>query len=483
MTRRLLLTYLTVAAIALLVLEVPLAVFYQRHETDTLSVGVERDANTLAGLYEDSLERGVALDPAVATRYAARTKARVVIVDAAGRSLIDTSGPAQRDFSTRPEMQAALGGRVDTGTRHSDTLRTDLLYVAVPIASGGHVRGAVRLTMDTAAVSALVHRFWLGLFGVAVVVLVAIAGIGWTIARSVNRPLRRLHGAAARFATGDLSPAEPDPNAPKEIAALGSTMNTMARRLDHLLTEHRAFVADASHQLRTPLTALRLRLENLQSDCTECDSTGDLGAAIEETDRLSALVGDLLKLARAEETATLTTVDLVQLTRDRVDTWSAFAENADVTLDLAAPVGPVPVRSVTTGVEQMLDNLIDNAIAASPARGRVRVSVLAGQGEHSFTIADEGAGLSDELKEQALERFWRQDHAKPGTGLGLPIARALAEASGGSLALHDGPMGGLVVGVTLPAGTLDASDTVEARRMREPRRARNQPERPARKSA
>jgi hypothetical protein len=121
MTRRLLVTYLTVAAIALLVLEVPLAVFYQRHETDRLSAGVERDATTLAGLYEDSLERGVALDPTVAKRYAARTQARVVIVDAAGLSLIDTSGPVHREFSTRPEVQAALGGLVDTGTRHSDT--------------------------------------------------------------------------------------------------------------------------------------------------------------------------------------------------------------------------------------------------------------------------------------------------------------------------------------------------------------------------
>jgi signal transduction histidine kinase len=472
-TRRLLLTYLTVAAIALLVLEVPLALFYQRHETDRLSVGVERDATTLAGLYEDALERGAVLNPTIASSYAARTRARVVIVDTTGRSLVDTSGPIHRDFSTRPEIGIALDGRVDTGTRHSDTLRTDLLFVAVPIASGGHVRGAVRLTMDTGAVSALVHRFWLGLGGVAAVVLAAIAGIGWTIARSVNRPLRRLHGAAARFATGDLSPAEPDPDAPKEIAALGSTMNTMARRLDHLLTEHRAFVADASHQLRTPLTALRLRLENLQSDRTDCDNTGDLGAAIEETDRLSVLVGDLLKLARAEETATLETVDLVTLARDRVDTWSAFAEGADVTLDLSAPKGPVFVSAVTSGVEQMLDNLIDNAIAASPARSHVRVSVARGAGEHSFTIADEGPGLGDELKERALERFWRLDHSKPGTGLGLPIARALAEGSGGSLALHDGASGGLIVTVALPAGSLDLSGRAEARGRWESKSARS----------
>ena len=450
MTRRLLLGYLIVAAVVLLVLEVPLAVFYQRHETDRLSVDVERDASAVASFYEDALQRGAALNPAFASRYAARTHARVVVVDKTGRSLLDTSGVAQRDFSTRPEIQGALSGRIGSGTRHSTTLGTDLLYVAVPVASAGDVYGAVRLTMDTNAVAALVHRFWLGLAAVAVVVLAAIAAIGWAIARSVNRPLRTLHGAAARFATGDLTPAQPDRDAPREVAALGATMNTMARRLDHLLTEHRAFVADASHQLRTPLTALRLRLENLQSERTEGGDADDVGAAIEETDRLAVLVGDLLKLARAEETATTSPVDLVALVRDRVDTWSAFADGADVALELNVPSGPVVASAVTTGVEQILDNLIDNAIAASPAHARVFVCVVRGQAEHRLIVADQGPGLSDELKARALERFWRLDHSTAGTGLGLPIAAALAEASGGSLTLADGATGGLAVTVSLP---------------------------------
>jgi signal transduction histidine kinase len=483
MTRRLLLSYLIVAAIVLLVLEVPLAVFYQQRETDRLSVDVERDATVLAGYYEDALERGTtSLNPTFASRYAARTGARVVVVDKTGRSLVDTSGAVHRDFSSRPEILAALAGRIDTGTRHSNTLGTDLLYVTVPVASGGHVHGVLRLTMDTHAVSALVHRFWLGLVGVAVVALAAIAGIGWAVAHSVNRPLRTLHAAAARFATGDLTPVKSDRDAPREIAALGATMNTMAHRLDHLMTEHRAFVADASHQLRTPLTALRLRLENLQSDRADCDVAGDLGAAIDETNRLAVLVGDLLKLARAEETATAEPVDLVGLVRDRVDIWSAFADGADVTLDLTVPSGSVVVSAVTTGVEQMLDNLIDNAIAASPAHSRVHVSVARGQGEHRLSIADEGPGLTDEVKARALERFWRLDHSKPGTGLGLPIALAFAEASGGSLVLEDSPVGGLAVIVTLPAaGSRDTPRSAETR-SRESRSTRHHKMRHARQS-
>ena len=117
------------------------------------------------------------------------------------------------------------------------------------------------------------------------------AGIGWAIARSVTRPLRTLDAAAARFATGDLAPVEPDPSAPPEIAVLGDTMNTMARRLDQLLSEQREFVADASHQLRTPLTALRLRLENLQSAAATAEDEDALGAAIEETNRLDRARG------------------------------------------------------------------------------------------------------------------------------------------------------------------------------------------------
>lgn len=451
MTRRLLLGYLIAAAIVLLVLEIPLAIFYQQRETGRLTVDAERDATVLAGYYEDDLQQSKAVDPAAADVYARHTGIRVVVVDAAGTSLIDTSGPAGRDFSTRPEIKIALRGARAEGTRHSNTLNAGLLYVAVPVASGGKVYGAVRLTLGTAEVNALVHRYWLGLLGIAVVVLVVMAGIGWAIARSVTRPLRRLDAAAARFATGDLTSIEPDPGAPAEIAVLGATMNTMAQRLDRLLAEHREFVADASHQLRTPLTALRLRLENLQSASVDTVEAEDLDAAIDETNRLAGLVGDLLQFARAEEGAKLESVDLVRLAADRVDTWSAIADLAAVTLDFTAPDGPVLVGSVPGGVEQILDNLIDNAISVAPAGTRVSVTVARGRAHHGFTIADEGPGLSDELKARALDRFWRSDRSRPGSGLGLPIAHALAKASGGTLVLHDASPRGLAVTVTLPA--------------------------------
>jgi signal transduction histidine kinase len=450
-TRRLLLGYLLAAVVVLVVLEVPLALFYQQREVSSLERDAERDATVLAGYYERALEAGTPPNAAPAEAYAKRTDVRVVVVDGSGTSLIDTAAAPGRDFSTRPEVKVALHGGRAVGTRHSETLKTDILYVAMPVSSGGQVYGAVRLTLDKREVNALVHGYWLGLVAVAVVVLVAMAGIGWAIARSVTRPIRSLDAAAARFATGDLAPTEPDPSAPPEIAVLGATMNTMARRLDRLLAEHRKFVADASHQLRTPLTALRLRLENLQSAAATPEDEEALGAAIDETTRLAGLVSDLLQLARAEEAATPEAVDLVPLAADRVDTWSAIADAAGVTLEFAPPGGRVIASAVPGGVEQILDNLIDNAVAASPAGSRVSVSVRRGEREHILTIADEGPGLGDEQKQRALDRFWRADPSQPGTGLGLPIAAALAKASGGSLELEESPSGGLAAAVKLPA--------------------------------
>ena len=451
MTRRILLGYLTAAFIVLLVLEIPLGIFYQQRETSRLTVDVERDATVLASYYEEPLEQGTAPNPAPATAYAKRTGVRVVVVDASGTSLIDTAGPAGRDFSTRPEIKMALSGARAEGTRYSQTLHTEILYVAVPVAAGGTSFGAVRLTLDTSEVHALVGRYWLGLAAVAAVVLCIMAGIGWAIARSVTRPLRRLNAAAARFATGDLSTTPPDSRAPSEIATLAATMNTMAQRLERLLAEQREFVADASHQLRTPLTALRLRLENLQSAAATATDAEDLGAAVDETTRLAGLVDDLLMFARAEETAERRSVDLVQLVSERVDTWSALADAAHVTLEHTVPGGPLLVDAVPGGVEQILDNLIDNAITASPPGTRVFVTVARGGRDHRFTVADQGRGLNDELKVRALDRFWRLDHSQSGTGLGLPIADALAGASGGSLRLSDARGGGLAVTVTLPA--------------------------------
>ncbi|HSP28100.1 MAG TPA: histidine kinase dimerization/phospho-acceptor domain-containing protein, partial [Ilumatobacteraceae bacterium] len=387
MTKRLLLSYLTITLVVLLLLEIPLGVFYAQRERERVAADLEHDANVIATLYEDDLEAGISLDPTPANIYEERTGARVVAVDAAGISQVDTGAAIERDFSTRPEIASALAGIGTSGTRSSDTLATDLLYVAVPVASGGTVHGALRITLDTSDVTQRIRSFWFALVVVAAVVLFAVAAIGWIIARSVTRPVRELTETASRFASGDLSVRPSVPTGPPEIRELDDSMTTMARRLDAVLTTQRAFVADASHQLRTPLTALRLRLENLQSRLPAGDDPNDDGLAldrpldqeveraIEETNRLTELVTNLLQLARADERPTAAASDLRRLVRDRADTWTAVADEHGVTL--VGPNGgddaPLMVRAVPGAIEQILDNVLDNAVRVSSVGAVVSV--------------------------------------------------------------------------------------------------------------
>lgn len=462
MTRRLLVSYLVITVVVLIVLEVPLGWFYAQREDDRFISAAERDAIVLANFYEEALEHGGELDPTAADDYAGRVGARVVVVDAAGISLVDTAAVTPRDFSTRPEIASALTGDRAGGIRRSDTLDDDLLFVALPVSSGGTIHGALRLTLSADEVGENVRRFWWSLAAVAAVVLAAVSVIGFVIARSVTRPLTTLQASARRFADGDLTAVTLDDDAPVEVRDLGEAMNTMARRLDDLITSQRAFIGDASHQLRTPLTALRLRLENLEASQREPAGAADASAAIAEVDRLHELVEGLLVLARADRAPDLVTVDVAAIAGQRVDTWTAVADEAGVQLELADRTGAGPARAtaVRGAVEQIIGNLLDNALAVAPDGSTITVGLDVDGDRVRLSVADRGPGLGDDEKERATERFWRGDTdrrrttagAAGGTGLGLAIARRLAEAGGGSLELRDNPGGGLVVALELRAG-------------------------------
>lgn len=450
MTRRLILSYLAITVAVLIILEVPFAVFFAQRERDRLTANVERDAYVMATVYEDFIEVGVDPDPRRAEDYANTTGARVIVVDETGMSLVDTAEPTPQDFSTRPEIAAALSGERAAGTRRSESLGTDLLFVSIPIAANGAIQGAVRLTLDTSEVDDRIQTFWWGLLGIAAVVVVAITLIGWLIARSVTLPLRRLSETARRFGGGDFRTEDSKSEGPPELRELATTMSNMADQLAELIDQQRAFVADASHQLRTPLTGLRLRLENLQATLATADST-QIDLAIDEITRLSNVVNDLLRLARADRGDIPVPHDLTTIVAERVNTWTAVAETAGIHLDFRRDGEHLVVMAVSGGIEQILDNVLDNAISIAPARTIVTIVLEPGTSMHRLSILDQGPGLSDQEKILALRRFWRGAHQRPGSGLGLAIADGLARSSGGSLELHDSPSGGLRVDVLFPA--------------------------------
>jgi signal transduction histidine kinase len=441
-TLRLLLGYLGVTLFVLLSLEVPLGVQNQHTERHDLSAKVSHDAMVLAADSEDAVQAPSRrqLDPlaAIASDYAKRTGARVVIVDRQGDALIDTSGRVRgrESFASRPEIAQALAGKYPRGVRTSKTLHERLLYVAVPIASSGRVHGAVRITYPYSAVDSRILRYWLLLALIGAVVLAGAAVVGLGLSRFVTRPLRRLEAAAAAVGEGQLEARAPEQDGPPEVRSLARAFNETVAKLSRLLRSQGEFVADASHELRTPLTALRLRLESLpQSE--------DRDAALREADRLRELVDGLLALARADAGSEASArVDASALMRERVEAWSPLADEHRVTL-VAELDGPLPAHAAPGRVAQVLDNLLANALEASPRGGTVTLSAAAVPSWVELHLRDEGPGLSREQRERAFDRFWRAGSGEGGSGLGLAIVKRLVTADEGEVELGEAPGGGV----------------------------------------
>ncbi len=437
MSRRLLASYLALTIVVLAALEIPLAIVNARSERRDLTAKVERDAFAAASLAEDSLQSGTRSNAlqSIAVRYRRSTGGRIVIVDRRGQSIADSAPtqPGERSFGSRPEIAAALRGRTVDGIRTSETLHERLLYVAVPVASAGRVFGAVRITYPTSALDSRTRRYRLALLAVALIVLAAASLVGMLLARSVARPLARLETVAARIGAGELAAQASEESGPPEVRRVARQLNRTTAKLSALITSQEQFVADASHELRTPLTALRLRLEN-----------GETEAAVAEVRRLSRLVEELLALARADaEGGAAANVALGDVVRRRVDLWLPYAAEHGTTL---AAVDEGATVTVGLGrVEQVLDNLLANAIEAAPAGSTVTVTARG----RELHVVDQGSGLDETERERAFDRFWRAGSGG-GSGLGLAISKRLVELDGGQIELRANAAGGIDAVVQYP---------------------------------
>jgi signal transduction histidine kinase len=457
MIRRLLFGYLTVTALALALLAIPLGFTIAHREKERLLFDIERDADAMAAVVAGSIQNRQTAPRRDLTQYAARTGGHVIVVDQRGRAILDTDHPNDpgRDYSTRPEIQDALRGRRVEGTRKSETLSTTLLYAAVPATVGGRVNGAVRITYPAATLDDRVREVWARLAVLCGGVLAVAAAVGFGLARSVTRPVHRLERATDRVAAGDLSARVDTHNGPPELRHLATTFNRMVAQLTQLLDSQQRFVADASHQLRTPLTALRLRLENLESDAS-AGNRERLTAAVGEVTRMTRLVDGLLLLASgAGDRDVHTAVDIVLIVRNRAENWSDVTRERGVNISLETPDAAWALAT-PEAVEQLVDNLVDNALSVSPAGTTICVRVGEARGGVEIHVLDEGPGLEPDERAHAFDRFWRGARAAPGgSGLGLAIVRQLAESCGGSARLEPRPGRGIDAVIVLPrAGRL-----------------------------
>lgn len=443
-----LVAHLALVAVILLALEVPLAIIYSRHEHDALNSSLQRDTASLSALSEEVIEHPGDHDvAALARRYASNPRSgTVLLVDRAGHVLTPVT-PGAEHAGLQAPARAALSGKTATGEFE------DLLYIAVPIGPPGDVRGAVLIARSDAAIDQRVHRFWLLLAAIAVGLVILSLFVSSWLARWVAKPLRRLDRAAAALGHGDLASRADSTQGPPEVVTLAETFNEMADRLDELVTSQRRFAADASHQLRTPLTALRLRLENLDgTDAHQVAAARD--AALKETTRLTRLVDGLLSLAKAEgHRPERQPVDVGAVLLERQQGWAPLGAEYGIDIVMLDGDHDRYLASLVPGhLEQILDNLIDNALDASSSGDTVSLRVISNGPNIDVHVTDQGRGMTDEQRQRAFQPFWQDATGTSGgsAGLGLAIAEQLARASNGSITLDRSDHGGIDAIVRFP---------------------------------
>jgi two-component system, OmpR family, sensor kinase len=449
---RLILSAAYLLVVILIALEIPLALSVQRRSVSEfgsvelgyaglLSSQISDSVAQAAALTTESPHPGQSLTRVAGQVSAALPNVRILVIDVHRRVLFDSSREftvgTVVDVSSRPELVGALRGEIRSEERYSTTLGDDLLLVAVPVHEAGDLVGAVRLSEPLGEVRNSVHAAWVGLAGVGLGALVVGLLVELLLANSLSRPVRRLEETARRLGAGELS-ARATPEGPREVHGLASSFNEMADALSANLAAQRDFVAYASHQLRTPLTGLKLRLEAIEQ--RRGDPVDQAAKAQVETDRLASLVADLLALASAASVEPSgRRVDLREPCANAVDRWSALAQRAgmDLTLrsDAAAWVWADPAD-----VENVLDNLLDNAVRYCPAGTAITVEVQSADGRAALSVSDDGPGIPAQERARVFERFFRGtvgQRSGPGTGLGLAIVEQLVRRWGGEVRLAD----------------------------------------------
>ncbi|MPZ87743.1 MAG: HAMP domain-containing protein [Nitriliruptorales bacterium] len=439
MRKRLLLSTLAAVATAVVLLGLPLA----------FAVGVLAERNALDELQRDATgvlaTLGRENDPrvrSVVLQSLAREGRRYILFDRVAGDFglaTDTAGDQPRpsfDHDERVALRTGQAARAyDDGT----------LAVSVPVVRDGQVTQLLRVLQSEQLLKAQIHNVHLSIAGLAAASLgVAMIGALWQ-GRRFATPLEDLAASARRLGDGDFSARAPRSGLP-EPDQVAAALDSTATRLAAMLERSRSFSADASHQLRTPLTALRLDLEALDVAGAE---PGLVAAAVAEADRLEATIDELLALAGTP--AGDEYLDLEALAGERIEAWRALArtQGRDVRLE----VRPVPlVRARAAALGQSLQVLLDNAL--EHGTGTVTVSVREVAGGVRLCVGDEGPGIPDGRKDVLFKiggvASVGEANGQAGGGRGLPLARSLVEAEGGRLTLEKARPGAVVC-LLLPA--------------------------------
>jgi signal transduction histidine kinase len=337
----------------------------------------------------------------------------------------------------------------------------DRLLATAGVRSDGELVGAVVLAVDPRVAARDVANGWLWVAVGCLAFLVLAAVVARALTRWVLRPLDGLERAVADMTEGIAGPPA-DVAGPPELRHFSSAFNTMSQVVRASLDRQRGLVADASHQLRNPLAAVRLRADTLEDYVAE-SGWPTYSSMTAELDRFENLLEQLLRLARAEQvsgsrkvglsSATAESTDLTDVIDERVAFWQPVLDGQDQQLRNRSDHPGLEVQLARHDVEQLLDVALENALRYAGEGTTVTVSTEQTGETVDLAVSDDGCGLPDEDLSRAAARFWRGQDDAAGTGLGLAIATEIAAGHGGTISVEKAPEGGLLVRYRLPVAS------------------------------
>ncbi len=402
---------------------------------------------------------------------AALISQHVALLKLDGTLLVDSekSPTAHEADPTPEEIGIALSGRATGAVRGDPDHNDDVLFTIAPVIYQKQILGIVRLELPMQLVREASQILWARIIGVALLAGMATAAVSLWFANLLTQPLSRLRQAAMALAHGDLE-RRVAVTGPEELQNLATSFNTMADRLQRVLQDQRAFVANAAHEFRTPLTSIRLRAEMLRDGAKEDPAVAEqfLHDIESETLRLAHLVDELLDLSRIESgliEPQRVPVSLAVLAQELVGEYAPRAEQADIQLQFEA-ASVLPLINVDADqIRRVLINLLDNAFKFTPRGGQVQVKLTVpnaatraalGAGVWLvLSVRDTGMGIPAEDLSRIFDRFYRSDKARArasgGSGLGLAIVKSVVEAHAGKIWVESQVGQGATFSFALPA--------------------------------
>ncbi len=445
MTRRLVFVMTLIAVTVAITLALPMLALVANTEEAALVAELQvetlRTAAVLAGQPYDQWVETVDASPS-------RPGERVVVVSQLIELVADSDHSGLERTFNRPEIRQALRGKLASDVRMSQTLGSELRFVAAPIIKDEVVVAAVRYSLPEELVKNAVRRTtaMLALFVLLVAILAAL--VAWAIASSISAPVRALADVAKRL-PDDLTLRADEQAGPVEVRSVAVAMNGTARRLFDLVKRTEQVAVDASHHLRTPLTGIRLRLEAIADNANDPMITDDAEHALSEVDRLNHRIDQVLALARSDAAAGERTLsDVSTIVLSRIAAFIPIAQNHGVSIQ--HEVDRDAFAMTTNGaVARIVDELLSNA--QSYARRRILVVLRVLDTGVQLSVDDDGVGVPSSEVDTIFNRFSRGSGAAPGgTGLGLALVKETALSCGGNATATRSDLGGLSVRVVLP---------------------------------